>query len=134
MSLINKTIYKNQFDHGTSFTQRLGASIREFSKALVRPINMQKLAGINLPNDQMFAVTFVKSKLATIPEIKDFGCIQHNDSLSLFAYIDQPNEDAENKVYAIYSKLLDLFPKTDVDVRIIELYGRTKEELPQIEF
>jgi hypothetical protein len=77
-------------------------------------------------------MSYTQSKLAAIPEVKDFGCNQESNSLKMFAYIDEPNEQVEKRVYTIYSELLDLFPNTDVDISIVELYGRSKEEMQSL--
>ncbi len=48
----------------------------------------------------------------------------------LLAYIDKPSEEVENRIYNMYSEMLNLFPNVDLDLRVVELYGRTKEEMP----
>jgi hypothetical protein len=118
----------NQLDTGFGFP-KFGLSIREYWRALIQPISMLKSVGIGLPNDNVLVTSLVKSKLLNINEVKDFESVKQNDSLNLFAYIDQPNEDVENRIYELYSQILELFPKIDVDLRIIELYGRTKQEV-----
>jgi hypothetical protein len=130
MSNMLATLTQHQSCPQTRLVRRLGENIRESMRVLINPPqNLLKMLGIASLNDFSFATSFVQSKLLKIPEVKDFGSIQHNNTLHLLAYIDQPNEDAENKIYNIYGELLDLFPNTDVDVKIIELYGRTKEDV-----
>lgn len=116
------------------YTQKIESTLRDYLKGLTQPKTMLKLLGIDFPNEQRIATTLVTSKLVTIPEIIDFETIQHDNALNLLAYIDQPNEEVENKVYSIYGEILDLFPKTEIDLRIIELYGRTKKAIPQVRF
>jgi len=113
----------------THFLQRMGENVQGFYEMLIRPQSVLKLLGIGLPNDFSFAVSYAQAKLARISEIRDFGYVQDNNTLKIFAYIDKPNEQAEKEVYSVYSDLLDLLPNTDVDVRIVELYGRSKEEM-----
>jgi len=99
---------------------------------LVTPQNLLKSLGIGLPDNFSFAISLAQSRLARIPEVKDFGYVQDNNTLKMFAYIDVPNEQVEKGVYGVYSELLDLFPNTDVDVKIVELYGRSKQEMQSL--
>jgi hypothetical protein len=129
MSLINPNINQNQLNSNISFPQKLGFNIREYLKAIIQPLTILKSVGMGLPNDELFAMSLVKSKLVSIPEVKDFGCVKQNNALNLLAYIDKPNEEVETRIYTIYGEMLDLFPNIDIDLRIVELYGRTKEEM-----
>lgn len=128
MSLINPTKNSIELNSGIDFP-KFGSSIREYWRALIQPLSMLISVGIGLPNDMVLVTSLVESKLMRIPEIKDFEHVKQNDSLNLIAYIDQPNEDVENRVYTMYGEMLDLFPNIDLDLRIIELYGRTKQEI-----
>ena len=119
----NQTFTSNMMQRFGNF----GGGLRESMSVLTNPQNILKLLGIDLYNDYNLAVSFVQSKLVNIPEVKDFGYVQNKENLNLFAYIDQPNEEAENKIYSIYGELLELFPNKEIDVRIVELYGRSKE-------
>jgi hypothetical protein len=112
------------------FIQKAGVNVKNSFKMLLDPQNVLKIMGIVLPNDYFLASSIVQSKLAKIPEVRDFSCLQHNKMLHLMAYINEPNEDAEKKIYQIYGEMLDLFPDTNVDLQIIELYGRPKEQVP----
>lgn len=112
--------------------QRLSDGVQGIYKMLVTPQNLLKSLGIGLPNNFSFALSLTQSRLARIPEVKDFGYVQNNNTLKMFAYIDVPNEQVEKGVYSVYSELLDLFPDTDVDVKIVELYGRSKEEMQSL--
>jgi hypothetical protein len=112
------------------FFQKAGVNVKNSFKMLIDPQNVLKIIGFVLPNDYFLATSIVKSKLSKIPEVRDFSCIQHNKMLHLLAYINEPNEDAEKKIYDIYGEILDLFPDTNVDLQIVELYGRSKEQVP----
>jgi hypothetical protein len=129
MSITPAIMQQSQSYPNMHFFQRVGDNIRDTFKMFISPQNVLKLMGVSLPDDYGLAVSIVQSKLAKIPEVKDFGYVRHNKMLHMLAYIEQPNEDAENKIYAIYGELLDLFPNTNVDLKIIELYGRTKEQV-----
>jgi hypothetical protein len=98
-------------------------------RALIQPLTMLKSVGIGLPSDDVLVTSLVESKLFNMPEVKDFERAKEGNTLNLYAYIDQPNEEVENRIYTIYGEMLDLFPNIDVDLRIVELYGRTKEEI-----
>jgi hypothetical protein len=123
------SITQSQSFPNTRFMQKLSENIWDSFKILTNPQNLLNMLGITSPNDFDFAASFAQSRLSKIPQVKNFGCIQHNNTLHLLAYIDKPDEDAETKIYNVYGELLDLFPNTDVDVKIIELYGRTKEQV-----
>lgn len=112
------------------FFQKAVVNVKNSFKMLIDPQNVLKIMGIVLPSDYSLATSIVQSKLAKIPEVRDFSYLQHNKKLHLLAYINEPNEDAEKKIYGIYDEMLDLFPDTNVDLQIIELYGRPKEQIP----
>jgi len=115
------------------FLQKVDENVHGIYKMLINPQSMLRLLGIGLPNDFSFAISFAQSRLAKIPEVKDFGCVQHNNALKMLAYIDEPNEEVENKIYSVYGEILDLFPDKEIDVRIVELFGRTKADMETLE-
>lgn len=64
-----------------------------------------------------------------IPEVKEIDYSMNDKTLVIFTYIEQPNYEAEEKIYEAYGQLLDLFPTLDIDMKVVELYGRSIEEL-----
>jgi len=132
MSIKQTAVTRTNLYPTTNLLQKMSESIHDMYKMLGTPQSLLKLLGIGLSDNFSFAMSYTQSKLAAIPEVKDFGCIQDNNSLKMFAYIDRPNEQVEKRVYSIYSELLDLFPNTDVDINIVELYGRSKEEMESL--
>lgn len=128
MSLTNPNANQNYLGL-VSFPQRFGFGIREYLRAMLQPLTMLKSVGMSLPSDMVLVTALVKSKLIAIPEVRDFEHFKQNDTLNLLAYIDQPNEKVEDRIYTMYSEMLDLFPNVDIDLRVVELYGRTKEEM-----
>lgn len=74
------------------------------------------------------------SRLIRIPKVKDISYSINDKTLVLFAYIDKPNWEAEEEIYEVYGMLLDLFPHIDIDLKVLELYGRSIEELELCKF
>jgi hypothetical protein len=110
----------------------MGESIHGMCRMLEMPQSLLRFLGIGSLDSFSFAMSYAQSRLTTVPEVKDFGCVQGNNTLKMFAYIDVPNEQVEKRIYGIYGELLDLFPNTDVDISIVELYGRSKEEMQSL--
>ncbi len=132
MSIRQTTATQTNLYPATNLLQRMSESIHGMYKMLGTPQSLLRLLGIGLSDNFSFALSYTQSRLARIPEVKDFSCIQDNNTLKMFAYIDEPNEEVEKRVYSVYSELLDLFPQTDVDISIVELYGRSKEEMQSV--
>ena len=112
------------------FIQNASNNVKNGFKLLIAPQSIFKLIGLALPNDYSLATSLAQARLAKIPEVKDFACLQHNKTVHMLAYINEPNEEAENKIYSVYGEMLDLFPNTNIDLKIVELYGRTREQVP----
>lgn len=116
----------------TSSNQFLSGISKRFKKpfmSLIDPKNIIKSFGMTILDSNSIATKLVKSRLARISEVVDFDCRQNNKSVELFAYLNEPNEEAERKIYEIYSDLLELSPSSNIDIKIVELYGRSKEEI-----
>lgn len=127
IQLSNPSLFGNQLVSGIS------KNFRKFLMNIIDPKNVLKSFGMmGFLNINDIATTLVKSKLAQISEVKDFGYRKRNNSLELLAYINEPNEEAEHKIYKIYSDLLELFPSSEIDIKIVELYGRTKKEMQSL--
>lgn len=85
--------------------------------------------GLRLYGTDQLIVSFLTSRLIRIPEIKDFTCSKYEKTLDFHVYVDKPDWEAEEKIFEAYGKLLDLFPDKDIDLKILEMYGRSIEEL-----
>jgi hypothetical protein len=103
----------------------------DFKSFLGQVMNLRRL-GFLVSNDYGVATSMFLSGIAKIPEVKDCSCIKKDELLSLRAYIETTNFEAEAKVYDIYAQLLEYFPDTSVDVKVVELCGRSKDELEPI--
>lgn len=82
-----------------------------------------------LSKTKQLAVAIFFSKIMEIPEVKEIDYSMNDKTLVIFTYIEQPNYEAEEKIYEAYGQLLDLFPTLDIDMKVVELYGRSIEEL-----
>jgi len=89
---------------------------------------------LDLSNRNKLVVAIFFSKVIKIPEVKDISFSMNDRTLVLFAYINEPNWEAEDRIYEAYSLLLELFPDLDIDLKVFELYGRTVEELELCKF
>lgn len=98
-------------------------------RSLLDPDALLRMMGFKISNDFELATSVFFSKLTKIDEVKDLGFSLQNKILKVYTYINEPNDKAEQQIYDIYSQLLDLFPNTDIQLRVFELYGRTKEDL-----
>jgi hypothetical protein len=98
-------------------------------RSLLDPDALLRMMGFKISNDFELATSVFFSKLTKIDEVKDLGFSLQNKTLKVYTYINEPNDKAEQQIYDIYSQLLDLFPNTDIQLRVFELYGRTKEDL-----
>lgn len=85
--------------------------------------------GFRVSNDYDVATSMFLSGIVKIPEVKDCSCIKKDGLLSLHAYMETTNFEVEAKIYDIYAQLLEHFPDTNIDVKVVELYGRSKDDL-----
>jgi hypothetical protein len=85
-----------------------------------------------MSNDYDVATSMFLSGIVKIPDVKDCSYIKKEGLLSIRAYIETTNFEAEAKIYDIYAQLLEYFPDTNIDVQVIELYGRSKDDLEAI--
>jgi hypothetical protein len=85
--------------------------------------------GFKISNDYDVATSMFLSGIMKIPDVKDCSCTKKDGLLNLCAYIETTNFEAEAKIYDIYAQLLEYFPDTNIDVKVVELYGRSKGEL-----
>ncbi len=109
--------------------QKFRQSFRlDFKSVLDQVVDLRRF-GFRVSNDYDVASSMFLSGIVKIPEVKDCSCIKKEGLLSLRAYIETTNFEAEAKIYDIYARLLEYFPDTNVDVKVVELYGRNKDEL-----
>jgi hypothetical protein len=98
-------------------------------RSLLHPDALLRMMGLKMSNDFELATSVFFSKLTKIDGVKDLGFSLQNKTLKVYAYVNEPNDKAEQQIYDTYGQLLDLFPNTDIELRVFELYGRTKEDL-----
>lgn len=125
MSLKTET----NFPFGMSIFRIFNQSPQFNLRSLFDPNAFLKKMGFKISNDFEIATSIFFSKLTKIDGVKDLGFSLQNKTLKVYAFIDEPNEKAEQQIYDTYGQLLDLFPNTDIELRIFELYGRTKADL-----
>ena len=109
--------------------QKLRQSFQLDFKSFLGQVIYLRRFGFRVSNDYDVASSMFLSGIMKIPDVKDFSCINKEGLLSLRAYIETTNFEAEAKIYDIYAQLLEYFPDTNIDVKVVELYGRNKDEL-----
>jgi len=70
-----------------------------------------------------------KSELLKISHVRAAYCFQKANKVSFWIFLETRNWEAEDRVYELYDKILSMFPKYDVIVRILRLWGRDPKEL-----
>jgi len=100
-------------------------NVKSFRSQLVRIIKF----GFNMSSDYDLATSIFISRITKLTDAKDCTCFKKDKILNLYVYIEETNFETEEKIYDVFSQLLRFFPNTNIDVRVIELYGRNKDEL-----
>lgn len=125
------TIKFSPLGYFESYQEIIGLpNIESIKNALILLAN----TSFQLSRAKQLVVAIFFSKLIKIPEVKDISYSVNDKVLNLFAYIDKPNSEAEEEIYEAYGILLDLFPQLDIDLKVLELYGRSIEELELCKF
>lgn len=70
-----------------------------------------------------------KSQLANIPDIKARYFAKTAKVISFWLFIEEDNWEVEENIYEAYGQLLDFFPDTEIDLRLLKLYDRKPKEL-----
>lgn len=70
-----------------------------------------------------------KSQLAKISEVKARYFAKTPKALTVWLFIEEDNWGAEENIYEAYGEMLDLFPDTEINLRLLKLFGRKPEEL-----
>jgi hypothetical protein len=79
---------------------------------------------------QLYAlIDFVKLDLLDIQGLKAAYYFQKTNKVNFWIFFEERDWEAEDKVYDIYEKALSLFPKYDIKIRVLRLWGRKPEEL-----
>ncbi|MCK4478200.1 hypothetical protein KAU88_06710 [Candidatus Bathyarchaeota archaeon] len=124
--VMSVTIKRSPFNF-LEFYQRLSAPLNR--KAIKNALTLLRETSLHLSEINQLVIAIFFSKIMKVPEVKDVSFSVNDKTLVLFAYINEPNGEAEDKIYEAYGLLLDLFPKVDIDLKVLELYGRSIEEL-----
>jgi hypothetical protein len=114
---------------GIGLFQKLRQGFQLDFKSFLDQVAYLRRFGFRVSNDYDVATSIFLSGIVKIPEIKDCSCIRKDRLLSLHAYIETTNFEVEAKIYDIYAQLLEYFPDSNIDVKVVELYGRSKDEL-----
>jgi hypothetical protein len=85
--------------------------------------------GFKISNDYTLASSIFLSQIAKLEDVKDCSCMKQEKTISLLAYLDKTNFETEERIYEIHRQLLESFPETNIEVRVVELYGRKKGEV-----
>lgn len=67
--------------------------------------------------------------LAEIPEIKAVYYFKKSNKVAFWVFLEKRNWTAEDLVYETYDRIMSIFPKYDVILKILRLNGRQPEEL-----
>jgi hypothetical protein len=110
------------------FGQAFAVNVKSFVSQVVSLRNF----GLKISSDYALASSIFLSSIAKLEDVKDCTCLKQNKDLNLFAYLEKFNLDTETKIYEIHRQLLRSFPDTNIDVRVVELYGRSKAELEPV--
>ena len=70
-----------------------------------------------------------KMDLSEISELKTVYYFSKSNRLAFWVFFENRNWTAEDQVYEAYERLLSIFPKYDVTLKILRLDGRKPEEL-----
>ena len=62
----------------------------------------------------------LKQELSKIADIIDFKAQVSTGGVDFMVFLSEPNWEVEEKIYSIYSKILDAHPDEQVDLRIID--------------
>ena len=69
------------------------------------------------------------SQLTRISEIKARYFAETPKVISIWLFIEEDNWIVEENIYEAYGQLLDFFPDTEIDLRLMKLFDRKPEEL-----
>jgi len=70
-----------------------------------------------------------KMDLSEISELKTVYYFAKSNRVTFWVFFENRNWTAEDQVYEAYERLLSIFPKYDVTLKILRLDGRKPEEL-----
>jgi len=69
------------------------------------------------------------TQLAKIPDIEARYFTETPEGINIWMFIKKDNWKVEEDIYEAYGELLDLFPDTDINLRLLKLFERKPEEL-----
>ena len=70
-----------------------------------------------------------KSQLVKISAVEAQYFAETPKTLSIWLFIEEDDWEVEENIYEAYGELLDLFPDTEIDLRLLKLFDRKPEEL-----
>lgn len=70
-----------------------------------------------------------KRSMSQIPEVKTMYCLQRENIVSFWVFLDEQNWEVEDQIYESYGELLSMFPDYDIRMRLLRLLGRKPEDL-----
>jgi hypothetical protein len=99
-----------------------------FKSLVVQAIHLRTI-GLKMSSDYTLASSVFLSQIVKFEDVKDCSCMKQDKTISLLAYLGKTNFETEEKIYEVHRQLLENFPETNIDVRVVELCGRSKDEL-----
>ena len=64
-----------------------------------------------------------------IEEVQRVYFFQKRNKVDFWVFFETDDWEAEDKVYAIYERVLSMFPKYDIGIKLLRLWGRKSEDL-----
>lgn len=64
-----------------------------------------------------------------IEEIRKVYYFQKRNKVDFWIFFDNDEWEAEDKVYDMYERMLSTFPKYDIGIKLLRLWGRKPEDL-----
>jgi len=108
--------------------QKLSYPIEEFEEYIDSMLRMREMVS-KLFEENRIVVSFFVSKISNIPEVKIFSYFHEDKTLNIHVYLQESNWGVEDKIYEAYGTLIDAFPDFPIDLTVVELYGRSLEEI-----
>lgn len=74
-------------------------------------------------------IDIIKIDLSEIKAVESAYFFKRGNTIALWVFFERRDWKAEDKVYDTYDRILTIFPKFDVTLKILRLNGRKPEEL-----
>jgi hypothetical protein len=119
--VVEKEKYAKLEEQFKNLTKEKSANYRNYFSALLDMVEF---------SFQLYAlIDFLKLDLLGIQGLKAAYYFQKTNKVTFWVFFEERDWKAEDKVYDTYEKVLSLFPKYDIRIRVLRLWGRNPEEL-----